>query len=110
MYIRRRRELIKYIAVFCTLCILYGILIGSSNDTIKAKISEEIINKIVRRVEEQAKFEKESVEDNKEKDKNKDDFDHPEEERKKAVEQLKNLEGKIQLNAPLVHDMSAPGI
>ena len=38
-----------------------------------------------------------------------DDHDHPKEEVNKAEEQNRNPGGKIQVNAPIKHDLNAPG-
>ena len=106
MFLRRRREIVKYIIIFCILWVFYNFLFGTSNNSQQAEINQDVIDKIVDKIEEHVKLEKDLKE---EKKNDHIDNDHPEEERKKADEQVRNPEGKIQVNAPIIHDLNAPG-
>jgi hypothetical protein len=107
MLLRRRREIIKYIIFFCILWVIYSFLFGTYNNSKKVEISQDLINVIVEKIDKHVKLENDLKE---EKTKDQIDNDHPEEERRKADEQVRNPEGKIQVNAPVIHDFNAPGI
>ena len=117
----RIRSIIKYLIILSLLWILYGIFLKSRSVSNETEIDQELINKLV----EKAKQKQREIEIKKEKEgkikepekkieiKNpikKDDHDHPEEERKKAKEQKMDLDRKVQVNAPVIHDLNAPGM
>jgi hypothetical protein len=113
----RRRAFVKYLILIPLIWILVVVLFGSSNNNNneqKAELDQKIINKLVAKAKEyQQKHEGVEHEHLKEKENNgmppHEDHDHPVEEVKKADEQGRNPGGKIQVNAPNLHDPNAPG-
>ena len=114
----RIRRIIKYLIVLSLLWILYGIFLNSKSTSNDTEINQELINKLVEKAKQKQKeIEKQEKEKDTETVKKieilnpikKDDHDHPEEERKKVEEQKKDLDRKVQVNAPVVHDLNAPG-
>ena len=109
----RIRTIIKYLIFLSILWILYGIFLKSRSASNETAIDQELINKLV----EKAKQKQKEIETKKEKEpekkiensNKKDDHDHPEEERKKSEEQKMDLDRKVQVNAPVIHDLNAPG-
>lgn len=114
----RIRSIIKYLIVLSLLWILYGIFLNSRSTSNETEINQELINKLVEKAKQKQndieKQEKEKIKATEKKIEipnpiKKDDHDHPEEERKKVEEQKKDLDRKVQVNAPVVHDLNAPG-
>ena len=96
--------------------IVFTVFSGSRNNTDKsAPIDEEIIKKLVQKAKEHQQQHEGAIEHDHLKEKKNDgmpppdDHDHPKEELKKAEEQNRNPGGKIQVNAPVKHDLNAPG-
>ena len=112
----RLRSLAKYIILLTIIWIIKGILFKSKSIYKETEINEELINKIFEKAKEKQKeienISKPEVTENKHFLKNsnqRDDHDHPEEEKQKVQEQNKDLDRKVQLNAPKILDMNAPG-
>lgn len=112
----RLRTLVKYIILLSVIWITYAVLFRSKSIQKKTEINEELINKIVEKAKEKQreieKIAKPEETENKKEAKNtkqRDDHDHPEEEKQKVQEQNKDLDRKVQLNAPKIHDLNAPG-
>ena len=101
----RRRSFLKYIIIFLSIWLVYFILFEShaeNEDSIKN--NKFIAEKIIKKLKELNIL---NSQKNHEENFLKEDHDHPIEEQRKAEKQ--NRHGKKQLNAPITHDLNAPG-
>ena len=110
----RRRGIVKYLILVPLVWILFVVLFGSRGTDKPSVIDQEIINKLDEKAKEHQKkhggvFEHEHLNEKNNGMPPHDDHDHPVEEIKKAEEQNRNPGGKIQVNAPIKHDLNAPG-
>ena len=112
----RRRIFGKYLVILTTIWALYTIFFSSHD---KLEINQEIIEKVVEKaIEHQEQHEEAKAAEKVQLKENEKinpiaphaDHDHPEEELKKADEQNRNPDRIVQLNAPDVHDLNAPGM
>ena len=102
-----RKLLTKYLIFILLLWIIYFLLSVSQDDSENNDIENQIINQVIEKVKnEKHVYDNENRIDLVQHV----DHDHPEEERLKADKQLRNPEGKIQINAPVLHDLTAPGL
>lgn len=113
--LRSREIVLKYAAILLTIWFTYGVLFGFWKNNNRSSVDHEFIEKVVEKIKEHQNMENEKSNKRIEKDDGVnvklDDHDHPIQERKKAQDQIKDLAGKIQINAPenLLHDLNAPG-
>ena len=114
----RRRGLVKYLITIPIVWIIFVVFFrGASNENSNEKpgaIEEDMIRILVQKARDTQKPTAGEIQHEHLKDKNNgmpppDDHDHPHEEVKKAEEQNRNPGGKIQVNAPIKHDLNAPG-
>lgn len=114
--IYRRRGYGKYLIFICAVWLIYAFIFDARDDSGNFEINQDLIDKLVERANKHAKLQASAIEHENLKEIKKepihlaDDHDHPIEEIKKAEEQVKQLAGNIQVNAPVVHDLgSVPG-
>ena len=108
----RRRGIKKYVVFIAIIWIIYYFIFASNENGEKLEVNQEMINILVARAKEYQKKHN-GIEHEHFNDKNglllEDDHDHPIEEIKKAEEQNRDPVGMIQMNAPNLHDLNAPG-
>jgi hypothetical protein len=105
----KRHRLIKYLILIPIIWLAYVMLFGTSSEKVskRSKEDQEIIDRLLRKVDRKTEELKElklqttpvGV-----------DKDHPDEERKKAEIQEKEVKGRVQVDAPVEVNPNAPGL